>query len=167
MQINDDGVASQFFQFTNLIRLLRKISSLGKEKTVARSFPSIIWSTINNTTFIHHSLFSTIISLVSFSTSLLFTHTHGYYFFSAFSPRPSALWTRPHLPFYGPRLKLLFRGPHVSKFCFHSPEWSKSLFHGPVGRKTFLVFLYSQSFKLFNWRKIKYVINHMIKCDVF
>ena len=130
-------------------------------------FLRIIWSTINNTTFIHHSLFSTIISLVSFSTSLLFTHTHGYYFFSAFSPRPSALWTRPHLPFYGPRLKLLFRGPHVSKFCFHSPEWSKSLFHGPVGRKTFLVFLYSQSFKLFNWRKIKYVINHMIKCDVF
>ena len=32
-------------------------------------------STISNTKFIHHSLFSTTISVVSFSTSLLFTHT--------------------------------------------------------------------------------------------
>ena len=37
-------------------------------------FPSIIWATINKR-FIHHSLFSTIISLVSFSTYLSFTHT--------------------------------------------------------------------------------------------
>ena len=72
----------------------------------------------------------------------------------AFGPRP-----RPHLFFYGPRPKLLFRNPHISKLLSHGPEWSKLLFHGPVGRKHFCISV-SQSFKPFNWRKIKYVINH-------
>ena len=71
----------------------------------------------------------------------------------ASAPAPCPL---PNLLFYGPRPKLLFRSPHVSKLLFHGPGWSKLLFH----RSVFLVFLYCQSFKLFTWRKIKYVINH-------
>ena len=40
MQINDDDVGSQSFLYTNLIHILRKLSSLGEEKTVARSSPA-------------------------------------------------------------------------------------------------------------------------------
>ena len=49
----------------------------------------------------------------------------GYYFSSAHSPGP-----RPHIFFYGPRLKLLFCGPELSEL----------LFHGPVGREYFFYF---------------------------
>ena len=40
-------------------------------------------------------------------------------------PRPTAFslgpWPSAHLLFYGPRHRLLFRGPHVSKLLFHGP----------------------------------------------
>ena len=38
MQVNDDGVGYQSLLFKNLIYILRKLSLLGKEKVVVRSF---------------------------------------------------------------------------------------------------------------------------------
>ena len=81
-------------------------------------------------------------------------------------PQPSAPGPRAHLLFYGLRPKLLFRGPHISRLLFHGPELSKLLFHGPVGRKYFLYFCLSK-FQTFQLRKLKCVMNHMIKYDIF
>ena len=41
-QTYEGGVSSQSFLFTNLIHVLRKFSSLGKEKTIVRSSPAYL-----------------------------------------------------------------------------------------------------------------------------
>ena len=73
---------------------------------------------------------------------------------------------RPHLLSFGPVPKLHFCGPHLSKLLFHSLELSKLPFHGPVVSKHFFYFCIAKVSN-FSIEAVKYLINYMIKYDIF
>ena len=75
MQINDDRLGSQSFLFTNLIHILRKLSSLGKEKTVLPQH-NLIDNQQHNIYTPQHIFYYYFPRFAS--TSLLFTHTRAH-----------------------------------------------------------------------------------------